>query len=179
MREAQDGDHPRLVPPRSRKNLSSTPSSHPRQDYLRTLLLLDQAYHQLLNAIRYELDRRGIRTLNNVQALLIYNFGKRVFRVSELRAQGLYSGSNISYNLQKLVDLGYIRREGCSNDRRAALVQLTSKGEEIRDILADLFDRQADLLAPIADISGSDLKGLNAGFEKFGRFWRDQVRFHL
>jgi DNA-binding MarR family transcriptional regulator len=185
MRQAQDrtrlsGERPYLVPTLSRKSdFSPTPTPLHRQDYRQTLMLLDQAYHQLLNAVRCELDRRGIHAINNVQALLLHNFGNQVFRVSELCAQGRYTGSNVSYSLRKLVDLGYIHRKTSPTDRRSVLVQLTSKGEEVRDLLEKLFDRQADCLAPVADISGSDLRGLNAGFEKFSRFWRDQVRFQL
>lgn len=43
--------------------------------YLETITLVERLHRQCLEIIKAELDRRGVRDLNNVQALIIYNIG--------------------------------------------------------------------------------------------------------
>ena len=88
-----------------------------------------EAYH------KDELDRRDEREINSVQALLLFNVGDQELTAGELRTRGHYLGSNVSYNLKKLVESGYIHHERSEADRRSVLVRLTRKGEVVRDML--------------------------------------------
>ena len=147
--------------------------------YLETLNLVERLHRQLLDVIKDELDRRDEREINSVQALLLFNVGDQELSAGELRSRGHYLGSNVSYNLKKLVDLGYIHHERSAVDRRSVQVRLTSKGEAVRDMLCELFDRHLGSLEPVGNVASSDLEGLNASLKRLERFWIDQVRFRL
>jgi len=147
--------------------------------YLETLNLVERLHRQLLDVIKDELDRRDEREINSVQALLLFNVGDQELTAGELRTRGHYLGSNVSYNLKKLVDLGYIHHERSEMDRRSVLVRLTAKGEAIRDMLRELFGRHLGSLEPVGNVATSDLESLNASLKRLERFWIDQVRFRL
>jgi DNA-binding MarR family transcriptional regulator len=143
------------------------------------LNLLERLHRQLLDVIKDELDRREEREINSVQALLLFNVGDQELSAGELRTRGHYLGSNVSYNLKKLVDLGYIHHERSEVDRRSVLVRLTGKGEFVRDMLRELFERHLGSLEAVGNVAAADLDSLNASLKRLERFWIDQVRFRL
>jgi DNA-binding MarR family transcriptional regulator len=150
-----------------------------RKSYLETLNLVERLHRQLLDVIKDELDRRDEREINSVQALLLFNVGDQELTAGELRTRGHYLGSNVSYNLKKLVESGYIHHERSEADRRSVLVRLTAKGEQVRDMLKELFDRHLGSLEAVGNVGGDDLGGLNVTLKRLERFWIDQVRFRL
>jgi len=147
--------------------------------YLETLNLVERLHRQLLDVIKDELDRRDEREINSVQALLLFNVGDQELTAGELRTRGHYLGSNVSYNLKKLVDLGYIHHERSEVDRRSVLVRLTKKGEIVRDMLRELFGRHLGSLEAVGNVASPDLEAMNACLRRIERFWIDQVRFRL
>lgn len=147
--------------------------------YFETLNLVERLHRQLLDVIKDELDRRDEREINSVQALLLFNVGDQELSAGELRSRGHYLGSNVSYNLKKLVDLGYVHHERSETDRRSVLVSLTRKGEAVRDMLRDLFIRHLSSLDTVGNVAESDLDSLNTTLKRLERFWIDQVRFRL
>ncbi|MGC9954696.1 MAG: winged helix DNA-binding protein [Rhizomicrobium sp.] len=147
--------------------------------YLETLNLVERLHRQLLDVIKDELDRREEREINSVQALLLFNVGDQELSAGELRSRGHYLGSNVSYNLKKLVDLGYIHHERSEVDRRSVLVRLTPKGEFVRNMLREVFERHLGSLEPVGNVTTADLEGLNSSLKRLERFWIDQVRFRL
>lgn len=150
-----------------------------RKHYLDTLALIERLHRQLLDVIKDELDRRDEREINSVQALLLFNVGDQELTAGELRTRGHYLGSNVSYNLKKLVESGYIHHERSEIDRRSVLVRLTRKGEAVRDMLRVLFDRHLGSLEAVGNVAGSDLDSMNVCLRRLERFWIDQVRFQL
>jgi len=150
-----------------------------RKFYLETLNLVERLHRQLLDVIKDELDRRDEREINSVQALLLFNVGDQELTAGELRTRGHYLGSNVSYNLKKLVEADYIHHERSEADRRSVLVRLTPKGEQVRDMLKNLFDRHLGSLEAVGNVGGADLDGLNVTLKRLERFWIDQVRFRL
>ena len=150
-----------------------------RKSYLETLNLVERLHRQLLDVIKDELDRRDEREINSVQALLLFNVGDQELTAGELRTRGHYLGSNVSYNLKKLVEAGYIHHERSEADRRSVLVRLTEKGEQVRDMLKDLFARHLGSLEAVGNVGGTDMEGLNVTLKRLERFWIDQVRFRL
>ncbi len=147
--------------------------------YLETLNLVERLHRQLLDVIKDELDRRDEREINSVQALLLFNVGDQQLTAGELRTRGHYLGSNVSYNLKKLVEAGYIHHERSEADRRSVLVNLTDKGEAVRKMLRELFERHLGSLEPVGNVAESHLDLLNATLRRLERFWIDQVRFRL
>jgi DNA-binding MarR family transcriptional regulator len=147
--------------------------------YLECLNLVERLHRQLLDVIKDELDRKGEREVNSVQALLLFNIGDEEMTAGELRTRGHYLGSNVSYNLKKLVEAGYIHHERSDIDRRAVHVSLTDKGAAIRQAVAKLFDRHLESVEAVGNVSSNDFDALNVSLKRLERFWLDQVRYRL
>src|SRR6266542_4607331 len=99
--------------------------------YLEALTLVERLHRRLLDVIKDEFDRNGRSDINAIQALLLFNIGNSELTAGELRSRGYYLGSNVSYNLKKLVDLGFINHQRSRIDRRSVRVSLTPKGNEV------------------------------------------------
>ena len=166
-----------LAKPRAAEALEG--ASSVRKYYLETLNLVERLHRQLLDVTKDELDRRDEREINSVQAMLLFNVGDQELTAGELRTRGHYLGSNVSYNLKKLVESGYIHHERSEADRRSVLVRLTPKGEAVRNVLRELFDRHLSSLEAVGNVGGSDMESMNVVLKRVERFWIDQVRFKL
>jgi hypothetical protein len=79
-----------------------------RSLYMESLQLVERLHRRLLDVIKDEFDRNGRSDINAIQALLLFNIGNAELTAGELRSRGYYLGSNVSYNLKKLVELGFI-----------------------------------------------------------------------
>ena len=106
-------------------------------DYLESLALVERLHRLLLDVVKDEFERLGMLEINAVQALLLFNIGDNEVTAGELKSRGYYQGSNVSYNLKKLVEMGYMHHQRCEIDRRSVRVRLTQRGREIRDIVAE------------------------------------------
>jgi DNA-binding MarR family transcriptional regulator len=146
-------------------------------DYKEVLGMVERLHRLLLDVIKDEFERLGLLDINAVQALLLYNIGDNEVTAGELKTRGYYQGSNVSYNLKKLVETGYMHHQRCQIDRRAVRVRLTEKGREIRSIVADLFARHADGLEGKAILDRAALVYLNGSLKTLERFWSDQIRY--
>ena len=146
-------------------------------DYLETLSLVERLHRLLLDVIKDEFERLGILEINAVQALLLFNIGENEVTAGELKTRGYYQGSNVSYNLKKLVDLGYMQHQRCQIDRRSVRVRLTAKGRDLRKVLATLFARHADILERPDRYGHDRIREVNASLQRMERFWTDQIRY--
>lgn len=145
--------------------------------YLDSLALVERLHRLLLDVIKDEFERIGLLEINPVQALLLYNVGDNEVTAGELRTRGYYQGSNVSYNLKKLVEAGYMHHERCTADRRAVRVRLTQRGRDVRDTLMALFSRHAALLEQHGLLNAADTEEVNAALRRMERFWSDQIRY--
>ncbi|XSG82542.1 MAG: transcriptional regulator LdtR [Methyloligella sp. ZOD6] len=147
--------------------------------YLISLKLIERLHRLLLDVIKDEFDRMGRSDVNGVQALLLYNIGDSEVTAGELKSRGYYLGSNVSYNLKKLVESGYIHHERSTTDRRSVRVSLTEKGQAVSEVVNNLYDRQLKSLQKVGGIGGEELEGLNKSLIRLERFWTDQIRYQL
>jgi len=145
--------------------------------YLDALALVERLHRLLLDVIKDEFERLGIIEVNPVQALLLFNVGDNEVTAGELKSRGYYQGSNVSYNLKKLVDMGFMDHQRCQVDRRSVRVKLTQRGREIRDIMADLFARHAQGLEDKANLDAEGMQDINAALRRVERYWTDQIRY--
>jgi DNA-binding MarR family transcriptional regulator len=155
------------------------PQTQTSGEYLELLQLVERLHRQLLDVVKDELDRDSLDDLNSVQALLLFNIGDQELTAGELRTRGHYLGSNVSYNLKKLVDAGYIRHERSAVDRRAVRVSLTESGNAVRAKLSALFDRQGNSLSPVGGVDAESLPAVNTALTRIERFWADHIRFRM
>lgn len=145
--------------------------------YLEALALVERLHRLLLDVIKDEFERVGMLELNAVQALLLFNIGDNEVTAGELKSRGYYQGSNVSYNLKKLVENGYMHHQRCEIDRRAVRVRLTPKGREVRDVVTDLFQRHADGLQDKGVVGLDRLDDITATLRRMERYWTDQIRY--
>jgi DNA-binding MarR family transcriptional regulator len=96
-----------------------------------------------------------------------------------LKTRGYYLGSNVSYNLKKLVDMGYIHYKRSDKDRRSVRVSLTDKGLHARGVIQKLYQRQLGSVEQVGQVGVEDFKGLNKALVRLERFWTDQIRYRL
>lgn len=145
--------------------------------YLETLSLIERLHRLLLDVIKDDFERMGASDVNAVQALLLYNIGDSELTAGELRTKGYYQGSNVSYNLKKMVELGYIHHERCVMDRRAVRIKLTAEGQDIRDRVRNLFAKHTDDIAQLPLYSTDEVAAQTDMLRRLERFWTDQIRF--
>ncbi|MBI1239322.1 MAG: winged helix DNA-binding protein [Alphaproteobacteria bacterium] len=147
--------------------------------YLESLNRIERLHRHLLDVIKDELERKGQRDVNSVQALLVFNIGDDEMTAGELRTRGHYLGSNVSYNLKKLVESGYIHHARSDLDRRSVRVRLTDKGRAISQLVGELFDRQTLSVEKVGGISAAEFASINVILQRLERFWSDQIRYRL
>ncbi len=147
--------------------------------YLDALHLVERLHRRLLDVIKDEFERRGRDDVNSVQALLLYNIGDKELTASELRTRGYYLGSNVSYNVKKLVEMGYLHHARSRVDRRSVRISLTDKGRQVHDLISGLYEKHSRTIEPIGGISDDDFERLNHSLTRLERFWTDQIRYRL
>lgn len=145
--------------------------------YLEALSLVERLHRLLLDVIKDEFERVGVLEINAVQALLLFNIGNNEVTAGELKSRGYYQGSNVSYNLKKLVEMGYMHHQRCEIDRRSVRVRLTEKGRNIRDVVADLFSRHADGLMDKGVLGDDGITQITTSLKRVERYWTDQIRY--
>lgn len=147
--------------------------------YLESLTMVERLHRRLLDVIKDEFDRKGRSDISPVQALLLYNIGNMELTAGELRSRGYYLGSNVSYNLKKLVDQGYINHQKSRVDRRSVRVSLTKSGMEIADVVNHLYERHTDSIEQVGGITGEEFSRMNRSLKRLERFWTDQILYRL
>ncbi|MTI03815.1 MarR family transcriptional regulator [Roseibium sp. RKSG952] len=145
--------------------------------YLEALALVERLHRLLLDVIKDEFERVGVLEINAVQALLLFNIGDHEVTAGELKSRGYYQGSNVSYNLKKLVEMGYMHHQRCEIDRRSVRVRLTPRGREIRDIVSELFARHAEGLQSRGVIGVEGIEDITSSLRRVERYWTDQIRY--
>ncbi|SEL22970.1 transcriptional regulator, MarR family [Roseovarius azorensis] len=145
--------------------------------YLEALSLVERLHRLLLDVIKDEFERVGILEINAVQALLLFNIGDHEVTAGELKTRGYYQGSNVSYNLKKLVDMGYMHHQRCEVDRRSVRVRLTEKGRHIRDVVTTLFERHAEGLEARGVLGPDGVDHITTALRRVERYWTDQIRY--
>lgn len=145
--------------------------------YFDALQLLERMHRLMLDLVKDEFERLGRNDLTPVQVLILYNLGEAEVSAGELRSRGMYQGSNVSYNLKKLVTMGYVSHERSDMDRRSVRVKLTDEGLEVREIVQQLFLRHAEGLAMSGVLDDPPLEQVNMQNRRIERFWSEQIRY--
>ncbi|WP_318284920.1 transcriptional regulator LdtR [Bradyrhizobium lupini] len=150
-----------------------------RSLYMESLHLVERLHRRLLDVIKDEFDRQGRDDVNAVQALLLFNIGNSELTAGELRSRGYYLGSNVSYNVKKLVDLGLINHQRSRVDRRSVRIRLTEKGQEIAETVARLYERHVGSIEKVGGIGTGEFSEMNKLLQRLDRFWNDSIAYRL
>lgn len=144
--------------------------------YYEAIQLIERLHRHFLDVLKVELDKRNIQDINNVQSMILYNIGDDEMTVGELTIRGYYLGSNVSYNVKKMVENGYLVQERSVHDKRSIRVKLSDKGLELKKMVSDMFDRHEQQIQG-SDISDERLRDLNSTLQMLERFWAQQASF--
>lgn len=142
--------------------------------YYEAIQLIERLHRHFLDVLKVELDKKGIQDINNVQSMILYNIGDDELTVGELTIRGYYLGSNVSYNVKKMVENGYLIQERSVHDKRSIRVKLSDKGAELKASISAMFDRHEGQIQG-TDVSDEGLRGLNDMLKKLERFWANQT----
>ena len=138
--------------------------------YFKMISLVERLHRQFLELVKLELEGLGIHDINNVQGMILFSIGDSEMTVGELTLRGCYLGSNVSYNVKKMVENGYLVQERSLHDRRSIRVRLTGKGTRLRDQVSVMLQRHLDLLAQ-ATLNMDDLQATGVTLRRLERFW--------
>lgn len=156
-----------------------SPTGQARTLYLDSMRLIERLHRRLLDVIKMELDLRSISDINSVQALLLFNIGDHELTAGELRTRGYYMGSNVSYNLKKLVEAGYLEHQRATHDKRAVRIRVSEKGADICRLFSKLYDVHLGKLLADGSVGADGLKAMNKALKSLERFWSDELRFSV
>jgi DNA-binding MarR family transcriptional regulator len=138
--------------------------------YLEVISLVERLHRHFLEVVKLELEGLGVHDINNVQGLMLFNIGDAEMTVGELTLRGCYLGSNVSYNVKKMVENDYLVQERSVHDRRSIHVKLTDKGRGLRDRLSGMHQRHVEMLAQTA-VTDGDLQNVIVTLRRLERFW--------
>lgn len=146
--------------------------------YVETILLLERLHRRFLDVIKTELDRLRIQDINNVQTMILHNIGSETLSIGELTNRGYYLGSNVSYNVKKMVENGYLIQERSPHDKRSFNVRLSEKGLDICARIDILYREHVEKLAK-ADMDINTLSRINSQLRSLENFWTRYIQSHF
>lgn len=146
----------------------------PSIPYYDSITLIERLHRHYLDVLKVELERAGVLDINNVQSLILYNIGEEELTVGELTVRGYYLGSNVSYNVKKMVENGYLAQERSVHDRRSIRVKLSEKGRKLRDAISALHKQHEKHLLE-SPISNDRLEVMNQTLRDLEAFWNDEM----
>lgn len=138
--------------------------------YFETVMLIERLHRLFLEVIKGELDRMGLMDISNVQCFILYNIGKNRLSVGEISNRGYYLGSNVTYNLKKMVESGYIIQEQSPHDRRSSHIQLSQKGLDLYDKI-DALLREHTKNMRHNGLMEQEIKSMRALLQRLEAFW--------
>jgi DNA-binding MarR family transcriptional regulator len=142
-----------------------------KEIYFDTISLIERLHRLFLDVVDLELDRLSVRDINNIQALILYNIGHDQLTVGELTQRGYYLGSNVSYNLRKMLIYEYVVQTPSSHDRRSTYIKATEKGLALYEQLDEIFKKQADNFSQsVLDVEQAE--NLGNLLRKIEFFWK-------
>jgi DNA-binding MarR family transcriptional regulator len=150
-----------------------------KERYMEALTLIERLHRRLLDVIKDDFERTGEKEVNPVQALLLFNISDAELTAGELKTRGHYQGSNVSYNLKKLVEAGYVNHERSTTDKRSVRVSLTERGRQVRSRVDALYNRQLQAIEEVVGISVDEFDRINRALARLERYWTDQILYRL
>lgn len=144
--------------------------------YYDCIQLIERLHRRFLDVVKLELDRKGIQDINNVQSMILHSIGTDELTVGELTMRGYYLGSNVSYNVKKMVENNYLVQERSIHDKRSIRIRLSEKGLKLRDLLSEMFQRHETSIEN-TDLSPERLGQLMDTMRMLERFWAGQTGF--
>ena len=148
-----------------------------KQEYLHLILLIERLHRRFLDVIKAELDMQGIEDINNVQTLILYNIADECLTIGELTTRGYYLGSNVSYNIKKLVENEYLVQERSEHDKRSVKVRLSDKGLSLCEKIDQLYQGNISKLSEMG-LDEAEIKLTLANLRNLESFWSSYIHLN-
>ncbi len=142
--------------------------------YYDSINLIERLHRQFLDVLKVELERANIFDINNVQSMILHNISKDELTVGELTVRGFYLGSNVSYNVKKMVENGYLVQERSIHDRRSVRIKLSDKGRKLDDAIGRLYKKHEERIVA-AGLPHTRLESMNQVLRDLETFWTEQM----
>ena len=146
------------------------------REYLELTRLIERLHRRFIDVLKAELNRIGVKNINGVQALLLANIGEQEIVIRDLMERGYYLGSNVSYNIKKLTDLGYLDQERSAHDRRSVTLRLTEKALNVVRRMRDLQSNNADAFSK-RGAGPEDMEEVCETLRTLERTWADYIHY--
>ncbi|MHA1558267.1 MAG: MarR family winged helix-turn-helix transcriptional regulator [Alphaproteobacteria bacterium] len=140
-----------------------------KKEYFQCVMLIERLHKLFFDLIKIELDSANVRDINGMQAFILYNIACNQLTVGELSYRGYYLGSNVSYNLRKMIDNGYVLQVPSLHDKRSTHVKLSEKGIRLYERIEKLMEEHSSKF--IARFKKDDLITLNNKLRQVESFW--------
>ena len=147
-----------------------------KKNYLELTRIIERMHRRFLDVLRAELARMEVKDLNAVQALLLSNIGEEEIVIRDLVERGYYQGSNVSYNIKKLTEQGYLDQARSEHDKRSVRVKLTEKALGVVARIRELEEKNAAAFATTG-ISEADVESAAESLRKIERVWSDHIHY--
>jgi len=147
-----------------------------KKQYLELTRLVERLHRRFLDVLRAELTRQGIKEVNAVQALLLTNIGEEEIVIRDLVERGYYLGSNVSYNIKKLSEMGFLEQQRSEHDRRSVRIKLTPKALDLVSKIKTLEDNHVTSLTD-NDVAEGDIDQVLKTLRRVERTWADHMHF--
>ncbi len=144
-----------------------------KEVYTESILLIERLHRHFLDVIKTELDRLKLDDINNVQTLILYNISAEQLTIGELTNRGYYLGSNVSYNVKKLVENGYLLQERAPHDKRSTRIKLSEKGMALCKKIDELYQRNVEMLS--REMDEAELRSINKTMSQLENFWTGYI----
>lgn len=145
-----------------------------KKAYMESILLIERLHRRFLDVVQTALDHKKIEDINNVQTLILYNIGDSKLTISELTIRGCYLGSNVSYNVKKLVENDYLIQEQSTHDKRSSKVRVSEKGLALCQMVDALYESNVMELGQ-HKVEETHLKQCNDTLKRLEQCWTSYI----
>ena len=143
-----------------------------KQILIENILFIERLHRRFLDVIKAELDRLKVEDINNVQTLILYNINSEKMTISELTNRGYYLGSNVSYNIKKLVENDYLVQEKSPHDKRAVRIRLSEKGLSLCAKIDSFLEKSVNVMKDMG-VKEQEMGDTSKVLRKVERFLSD------
>ena len=147
------------------------------QNYIELVRSLERVHRQFLEVVKAELDKVGVQDINNVQTLILFNIGLDELTIGELINRGYYLGSNVSYNVRKMVENEYLEQQRSVHDKRSVRVRLTDKGRDLFARFREVFSEHAGKLS-VVQLGENEIRTCCDTLHRAEKFWSGIIDYN-
>jgi DNA-binding MarR family transcriptional regulator len=141
-----------------------------KEVYFEAILSIERLHRLFLDVVKMELDRLQIQDITNIQCFILYNIGENTLTVGEVSNRGYYLGSNVTYNLKKMIENAYVLQQPSPHDKRSTNIKLSPKGLKLFRSFDNILLNHAKNIKHNG-IEEPDIRTLKSLLQKLESFW--------